>query len=97
MSSALALSAVTSVLQTSLQFVYTSSVFGTITVSAIAPDVVQSKYGIGSGASPLVNLFLHQVTPNAEPTPKISKVLGSPLGAFRCGRPTERIDAIFDN
>jgi hypothetical protein len=65
MSSALALSAVTAVLQTSLQFVYTTSVFGTMTVSAIAPDVVEGKYGIGSGASPLVNLFLHQVTPNA--------------------------------
>jgi Pvc16 N-terminal domain len=64
MSSALALSAVTAVLQTSLQFVYNTSVFGTITVSAIAPDLVETKYGIGSGASPLVNLFLHQVTLN---------------------------------
>jgi hypothetical protein len=64
MSTALALSAVTSVLQNSLQFLYTSSVFGTINVSAIAPDLVESKYGIGSGTNPLVNLFLHQVTPN---------------------------------
>lgn len=65
MSSALALSAVTAVLQQSLTFLYNSSVLGTITVSAIAPDVVESKYGISSASSPLVNLFLHQVTPNA--------------------------------
>ena len=65
MSSALALSAVTSVLQTSLGLVYNSSALGTITVSAIAPDVVESKYGIGPDSGPLVNLFLHQVTPNA--------------------------------
>jgi len=66
MSSALALSAVTAVLQQSLSFLYTtSSVVGTINVSAVAPDVVESKYGIGATASPLVNLFLHQVTPNA--------------------------------
>jgi hypothetical protein len=66
MSSALALSAVTAVLQQSLSFLYTtSSVVGTINVSAIAPDVVESKYGIGATASPMVNLFLHQVTPNA--------------------------------
>jgi hypothetical protein len=65
MSSALALSAVTSVLQTSLGLVYNSSALGTITVSAIAPDLVESKYGIGPDSGPLVNLFLHQVTPNA--------------------------------
>ncbi|MGA2249197.1 DUF4255 domain-containing protein [Terracidiphilus sp.] len=65
MSSALALSAVTSVLQTSLGLVYNSSALGTITVSAIAPDVVETKYGIGPDSGPLVNLFLHQVTPNA--------------------------------
>jgi hypothetical protein len=65
MSSALALSAVTSVLQTSLGLVYNSSVMGTITVSAVAPDIVESKYGIGPDSGPLVNLFLHQVTPNA--------------------------------
>jgi hypothetical protein len=65
MSSALALSAVTSVLQTSLGLVFNSSVLGTITVSAVAPDVVEAKYGIGPDSGPLVNLFLHQVTPNA--------------------------------
>ena len=65
MSSALAISAVTSVLQKSLGLVYNSSALGTITVSAIAPDVVETKYGIGPDAGPLVNLFLHQVTPNA--------------------------------
>ncbi len=65
MSSALALSAVTSALQTALGLVYNSSALGTITVSAIAPDLIESKYGIGADSGPLVNLFLHQVTPNA--------------------------------
>ncbi|HEX8811445.1 MAG TPA: DUF4255 domain-containing protein [Terracidiphilus sp.] len=65
MSSALALSAVTSVLQTALGLVYNSSALGTVHVSAVAPDVVESKYGIGPDTDPRVNLFLHQVTPNA--------------------------------
>ena len=65
MSSALALAAVTTVLQTGLQFLYKSSILGTVNVAAIAPDLVESTYGIGTDADPLVNLFLHQVTPNA--------------------------------
>jgi hypothetical protein len=65
MSSALALAAVTTALQTGLQFLYNSSVLGTVNVAAIAPDLVESTYGIGTGANPVVNLFLHQVTPNA--------------------------------
>ena len=65
MSSALALAAVTTALQTALQFLYKSSVLGTVNVAAIAPDLVESTYGTGQGAHPVVNLFLHQVTPNA--------------------------------
>ena len=65
MSSALALAAVTTALQTGLQFLYNGSVLGTVSVAAIAPDLVESTHGIGTGANPVVNLFLHQVTPNA--------------------------------
>jgi Pvc16 N-terminal domain len=65
MSSALALAAVTTALQTGLQVLYNSSALGTVTVAAIAPDLVESTYGIGAGTTPVVNLFLHQVTPNA--------------------------------
>jgi hypothetical protein len=67
MSSALALSAVTALLQTCLSQVYnnSSSPLGTVKVSAVAPDIVQSTIGTGSDAPLWVNLFLHQVTPNA--------------------------------
>jgi hypothetical protein len=65
MSSALALAAVTTALQTGLQFLYNSSVLGTVHVAAIAPDLVDPTYGIGTGTNPVVNLFLHQVTANA--------------------------------
>lgn len=65
MSSALALSAVTALLQTCLTHLYTSSVLGTVDVSAVAPDIVQSELGTSSDAAMRVNLFLHQVTPNA--------------------------------
>jgi len=65
MSSALGLAAVTTALQTGLQFLYNSSVLGTVNVAAIAPDLVESTYGTSAGATPVVNLFLHQVAPNA--------------------------------
>lgn len=65
MSSAMALAAVTSLLQTCLTHVYNASVLGTVNVSAVAPDIVQNTVGTGSDAPPQVNLFLHQVTPNA--------------------------------
>ncbi|HTW48326.1 MAG TPA: DUF4255 domain-containing protein [Acidobacteriaceae bacterium] len=65
MSSALALAAVTTALQTGLQILYNGSVLGTVNVAAIAPDLVETIYGIGADANPVVNLFLHQVTPNA--------------------------------
>ena len=65
MSSALALAAVTSVLQQALNLVFNGSALGTVNVSAVAPDVVECKYGIGADSGLRVNLFLHQVTPNA--------------------------------
>jgi Pvc16 N-terminal domain len=64
MSSALALSAVTAMLQTCLTHVYNASVLGTVNVYSVAPDIVQAKVGTGSDAPLTVNLFLHQVTPN---------------------------------
>src|SRR5260370_7578320 len=67
MSNGLALSAVTAVLQYFLNIVDNNpaSPFGGVALSAVAPDVVQSSMA-GSGASAIqVNLFLHQVTPNA--------------------------------
>jgi hypothetical protein len=67
MSSALAISAVTAVLQSFLTDVYNapSSPLGSVSVSAIAPDIVQSSLGSGAEAQLQVNLFLHQVTHNA--------------------------------
>jgi len=67
MSTPLAIAGVTAVLQHFLALVYNSpgSVLGSVPVSALAPDIVQSKLGSGSNAQLQVNLFLHQVTPNA--------------------------------
>lgn len=66
MSSALGISAVTAVLETLLNGVYNPGAgLGTITVSAVAPDIVQTALGSGAEAQLQVNLFLHQVTLNA--------------------------------
>jgi hypothetical protein len=67
MSNALAIPGVTAVLRHFLNSVYNNvnSVLGSVTVSAKAPDVVQTELGTGNNAPLLVNLFLHQVTPNA--------------------------------
>lgn len=67
MSNALAIAGVTEVLQYLLNMVYNSpeSVLGSVTVSAVAPDIVQSNIGNSSSSQLQVNLFLHQVTPNA--------------------------------
>jgi len=66
MSGPLAIAGVTAVLQHFLGVVYNSpgSVLGSVQVSAVAPDVVQSNLGSGNNAQLQVNLFLHQVTPN---------------------------------
>jgi len=68
MSNALAISAVTAALQFYLGNVYSglSTLFGgNVTVSSQAPDLVQNSLGTGSTLQNQVNLFLHQVTPNA--------------------------------
>ena len=66
MSSALGISAVTAVLETLLSGVYNPGAgLGTVSVSAVAPDIVQTALGSGAEAQLQVNLFLHQVTLNA--------------------------------
>src|SRR5271169_3055605 len=67
MSNALAIPGVTAVLQHFLNSVYNNafSVLGSVSVSAIAPDIVQASLGNSKNAASQVNLFLHQVTPNA--------------------------------
>jgi hypothetical protein len=66
MSNALALAAVTAVLKDLLDsglidHRVTDALGEGVTVSAIAPDAIE----LGANASPRLNLFLHQVTPNA--------------------------------
>ena len=70
MSNAFGISGVTAVLELLLWSVYngpdwTSSNLGSVTVTAVAPDLVQSNHGNGADAGLKVNLFLHQVTFNA--------------------------------
>jgi hypothetical protein len=67
MSSPLALAAVTGVLQYMLNLVYNDPVtgIGSVSVTAVAPDIVQSSLGTNGDSKLRVNLFLHQVTPNA--------------------------------
>jgi hypothetical protein len=65
MSNALGISAVTAVLEYLLNSVYPASGLGSVTVTAVAPDIVQSRLSGTSASQLLVNVFLHQVTPNA--------------------------------
>ena len=62
MSNALAISGVTAVLQYFLNIVYNSppATLGSVSVSAVAPDIVQSVLGSGSSSHLQVNLFLHR-------------------------------------
>jgi hypothetical protein len=66
MSNALAISAVTATLQYFLNLVFNSptAVLGSVSITAIAPDIVQSNLGSGSNSKLQVNLFLHQVLEN---------------------------------
>jgi hypothetical protein len=67
-STALGLSAVTAVLQCLLYSVYhnSNSILANVKVTGVAPDLVTSSTGgTGSDAPLQVNVFLHQVTPNA--------------------------------
>ena len=68
MSNALAISAVTAVLQHYLSNVYSglSALFGgNVALSSKAPDIVQTEIGNGAHLQNQVNVFLHQVTHNA--------------------------------
>jgi hypothetical protein len=67
MSNALAISGVSAVLQYCLNLVYSSpaSVLGSVSVSALAPDIVQNTLGSGTNAQLQVNVFMHQAKPNA--------------------------------
>jgi hypothetical protein len=68
MSNALAISGVTAVLEYILNNVFsglTSLFGGTVTVSSLAPDLVQASFtGGGTSVQNQVNIFLHQVTYN---------------------------------
>jgi hypothetical protein len=94
MSTGFAISAVTAVLEYLLNEVYSSppaSALGTVTVSAVAPDLVQSTFGTPRAATFQVNVFLHQVTPNAawrnNGLPSLS-----PDGSTRLKNPTLALD-----
>jgi hypothetical protein len=63
MSNALALAGTSAVLHSLLNNVFNGAGLGSVTVTAVAPDIAQSSQ---TGSPTLqVNLFLHQVTPNA--------------------------------
>jgi Pvc16 N-terminal domain len=62
MSNALAIAGTSAVLYQILNNIFASTTFGSVTVTALAPDLVQSSQN--STATLQVNLFLHQVTPN---------------------------------
>jgi hypothetical protein len=64
-SNALGISAVTAVLEYLFNSVYPGSGLGSVTVTAVAPDIVQSRLGGTSASQLLVNVFLHQVTLSA--------------------------------
>jgi hypothetical protein len=65
MSNAMAIAGVTAVLEYLLTNVYAGAQLGTVSVSAIAPDLIQNGSAGGSDSPLQVNLFLHQVTYNA--------------------------------
>ena len=63
MSNALAIAGTSAVLYQMLNNVFAGSAFGAVTVTALAPDIVQASQN--NGPTLQVNLFLHQVTPNS--------------------------------
>ena len=66
MSNPMALAAVTATLQfwLSNQLNDPSSPLGSVTVTAKAPDLAEASQGKGNNSELIVNLFLHQITPN---------------------------------
>ena len=93
MSNALAISGVTAVLQYFLNIVYNSppATLGSVSVSAVAPDIVQSVLGSGSSSHLQVNLFLHQVTPNAA-WRNVDRPSVAPDGSTRLQNPPLALD-----
>lgn len=67
MSNALAIAGVTAVLEYCFNQVYQSpgSALSGVTISALAPDIIQASITAAAGPQLQVNLFMHQVTPNA--------------------------------
>ncbi len=69
MSNQFAIAGVTAVLQGALFEVYSNYLAafdgGKVTVSAVAPDIVQGQVGDSTNSGSQVNLFLHQVTLNS--------------------------------
>jgi len=65
MSTALGIAAVTATLESMFNSVFNPGAgLGSVTISALAPDIVQTSLDAGTAPNQL-NLFLHQVTPNA--------------------------------
>jgi hypothetical protein len=94
MSNALAISGVTAVLQYFLTLLYNdpgTQVGGSVTVSAVAPDIVQHHLGRGSGNQLQVNLFMHQVTPNAA-WRSVERASVAPDGITRLKNPPLALD-----
>jgi hypothetical protein len=90
-SNALGISGVTAVLQYLLNNAYSSAGLGSVTVSAVAPDIVQSGLGTAHAAPLQVNVFLHQVTPNAA-WRNVDLPSLSPDGGTRLGNPPLALD-----
>jgi hypothetical protein len=67
MSNALAIAGVTATLEYFLNLVFNSPTapLGSVTISALAPDIVQTNLGSTSNSALHVNIFLHQVSQNA--------------------------------
>ncbi len=67
MSNPMAMAAVTATLQFWLSNLLNdpSSPLGSVTVTAKAPDLAEASQGKGENSDLIVNIFLHQVTPNA--------------------------------
>jgi hypothetical protein len=64
-STTLGIAAVTAVFESCLQNIYSTADLGTVDVTATAPDIVQTTINAAADDHSRVNLFLHQITPNA--------------------------------
>jgi hypothetical protein len=91
MSNALAISGVTAVLEYLLTNTYAGAQLGAVTVSAIAPDLVQAGSASGSDSALQVNLFMHQVTYNAA-WRNVGQPSVAPDGSTRLSNPPLALD-----